>query len=193
MLFKSDVLERIASGEVTLAFRRWKRPTVKPGGRLRTAIGVLHIGAVGQIAAEDVNDRDAQAAGYPWRDAVLKELGEEDRGALFRVELKGVEPDERVRLRAAADLSEMEWASIRARFDRWERTAPGYRRAILEAIADRPATAAGILAATLGVDKLRFKRDVHGLKELGLTESLETGYRLSRRGMAVLERLKGEA
>ena len=31
-----------------------------------------------------------------------------------------------------------------------------------------------------------FKRDVRKLKELGLTESLERGYRLSPRGRAVL-------
>jgi hypothetical protein len=32
-----------------------------------------------------------------------------------------------------------------------------------------------------------FKRDVRRLKELGLTESLEVGYRLSPRGRAFLE------
>jgi hypothetical protein len=37
--------------------------------------------------------------------------------------------------------------------------------------------------------RLAFKRDVRKLKELGLTESLERGYRLSPRGRAVLERL----
>jgi hypothetical protein len=34
-----------------------------------------------------------------------------------------------------------------------------------------------------------FKLDVRKLKELGLTESLKIGYRLSPRGIAVLERL----
>jgi hypothetical protein len=32
-----------------------------------------------------------------------------------------------------------------------------------------------------------FKRDVRKLKELGLTESLEVGYRLSPRGAALLD------
>ena len=41
MLLKRETLEGIASGEITLAFRRWKRPTVKAGGRLRTRIGEL--------------------------------------------------------------------------------------------------------------------------------------------------------
>ena len=38
-----------------------------------------------------------------------------------------------------------------------------------------------------------FKRDVRKLKEFGLTESLEVGYRLSPRGRSALERLDLEA
>jgi hypothetical protein len=40
------------------------------------------------------------------------------------------------------------------------------------------------LAARMGRETLPFKRDVRKLKELGLTESLEVGYRLSPRGRA---------
>ena len=47
------------------------------------------------------------------------------------------------------------------------------------------------LAASVGREKLPFKRDVRKLKELGLTESLRVGYRLSPRGKALLERLGG--
>ena len=45
------------------------------------------------------------------------------------------------------------------------------------------------LAAMMGVDRPRFKQRVRRLKALGLTESLEVGYRLSPRGEAVLARL----
>ena len=54
-------------------------------------------------------------------------------------------------------------------------------------IENRPATRAGDLFAGVGYPDLHtFKRDVRRLKELGLTESLEVGYRLSPRGAAVL-------
>lgn len=52
-----------------------------------------------------------------------------------------------------------------------------------------PATRAGDLADRLGRDTRSFKLDVRKLKELGLTESLDVGYRLSRRGRALLSRL----
>ena len=45
--------------------------------------------------------------------------------------------------------------------------------------------------ASAGSEPLLFKRRVRQLKELGLTESLEVGYRLSPRGADVLARLTG--
>ena len=191
MLFKQDVLERIARGEVTLAFRRWKRSAVKPGGRLRTPAGVLRIGAVDRIGADELTDQDARAAGHRDGGSVLKALGEEDGRALWRIELGGLEADERVVLREVAELSEAEWEKLRLRFDRWEKAAPGHHRSILDLIGSRPGIAAAALAETLGVDKQKFKRDVRALKELGLTESLDTGYRLSPRGARVVKQLAG--
>jgi hypothetical protein len=47
------------------------------------------------------------------------------------------------------------------------------------------------LAAELGRDTPSFKRDVRKLKELGLTESLDIGYRLSPRGVAVVDAESG--
>jgi hypothetical protein len=57
---------------------------------------------------------------------------------------------------------------------------------VLEPIAARPATRAPDLAASLGRETAPFKADVRKLKELGLTESLLVGYRLSPRGRAYL-------
>jgi hypothetical protein len=46
------------------------------------------------------------------------------------------------------------------------------------------------LAAALGREKHPFKRDVRKLKELGLTESMPVGYRLSPRGRTLLDALR---
>ena len=50
---------------------------------------------------------------------------------------------------------------------------------MLRLIGDRPGVRAGDLADELGRERLAFKADVRKLKALGLTESLEVGYRLS--------------
>jgi hypothetical protein len=55
-------------------------------------------------------------------------------------------------------------------------------------IRDQPGTRAAELAARASRARLSFKADVRKLKELGLTESLEVGYRLSPRGRAFLGR-----
>ena len=49
MLFRQHVLAAIASGDVTLAFRRWTKPTVRAGGTLRTAVSVLAIDVIDEI------------------------------------------------------------------------------------------------------------------------------------------------
>ena len=52
-----------------------------------------------------------------------------------------------------------------------------------------PSKRAADLAASLGMEKDRFKPRVRGLKELGLTQSLEVGYRITPRGRVVLKRI----
>jgi len=75
------------------------------------------------------------------------------------------------------------------RFDRASRHGP-WTRQTLELIAGRPEVRAAELAAAVGRETQPFKRDVRKLKELGLTESLERGYRLSPRGQALMGRLR---
>jgi DNA-binding IclR family transcriptional regulator len=58
---------------------------------------------------------------------------------------------------------------------------------VLALIAERPAVRAPDLAPLLGLDTVTFKRDVRKLKELGLTESLTVGYRISPRGLRVAD------
>lgn len=55
-----------------------------------------------------------------------------------------------------------------------------------------PQTRAPDFAESLGRETLAFKRDVRKLKELGLTESLAVGYRLSPRGRALRERFASD-
>jgi hypothetical protein len=48
-----------------------------------------------------------------------------------------------------------------------------------------------VLAADAGQDRALYKNRVRRLKALGLTESLEVGYRLSPRGQAFLAAERG--
>ncbi|PBC23720.1 MULTISPECIES: hypothetical protein [unclassified Mesorhizobium] len=190
MLFRDQTLAAIVSGEATLAFRRWRRPTVRAGGRVRTASGVVLIGDITVVEMSALTEKDASAAGFPTLAALREMLGPDDGTPVYRIELTGLEPDERVALRGEASLSDADWHVLTLRFARWDNAAPGYFPSILRVIGAHPEVRAADLAAKAGVETPKFKQDVRKLKELGLTESLEIGYRLSPRGEAVLEKLR---
>ena len=73
--------------------------------------------------------------------------------------------------------------------DKSSKTGP-WTLAVLRLISERPATYSGVLAKKVDMDIPRFKPLVRKLKALGLTESLEVGYRLSPRGEKVLAALE---
>jgi acyl dehydratase len=191
MLFKQETLRRIRSGEVTLAFRRWHRPTVKAGGTLRTRMGVIAIDSVEPIDEAAVTEEHARCAGAPGRAALLASL--RDEGTLYMVGLRFAGPDPRVALRESADLSAAERAAIDARLARFDAASRhgAWTSEVLRLIAEQPGRRAPDLAAGRGLETARFKADVRKLKELGLTESLEVGYRLSPRGRAYLGTTEG--
>ena len=191
MLFPLRVLDAIRDGRVDLAFRRWERPRVRPGSRLRTAVGVLEVSSVEVVERSSLGRDEARRAGFDSTEDLLAMLDRRDRGEIHRIELRYAGADPRVELRAKADLSEDELGEIARKLERLDQASRHgpWATVVLELIARRPEVRAEELAAELGREKLPFKRDVRKLKELGLTESLNPGYRLSPRGKTVLKRL----
>lgn len=192
MLLKAGTLQAIRDGSVTLQFRRWRRPTVKAGGTLLTAVGELAIEAVDRVEPGSITAAEALQAGFPDRDALLARL-EGRTGNLYRIRLSWLREDPRSALRESlpgddeldALVRKLSHLDSRSRRDPWTRET-------LRALRDHPGVRAAELAEAAGMETRPFKADVRKLKTLGLTESLEVGYRLSPRGAAVLARLEEE-
>ncbi|MHA6781276.1 winged helix-turn-helix domain-containing protein [Pseudonocardia saturnea] len=187
VLIRKPVLDAIAAGEITLLFRRWERPRVRVGGTHRTAVGVLEVLAVEPVAAARLTAADARAGGFPTVAALR--AAQTGTGRLYRITVRLAGEDPRIALRSSADLSDDDRAAIAtrlARMDASSRTGP-WTTTVLRLIAENPGVRAPDLAERLGRETQPFKRDVRKLKELGLTESLEVGYRISPRGRAWLD------
>ena len=136
---------------------------------------------------DEITPEDARRAGFPDPAAAWEKLRGRD-GDLYRITLRLAGPDPRVALREDAHLDAAARADIAvrlARLDKASRHGP-WTHATLRAIERSPEVRAGDLAEQLGRERLPFKLDVRKLKALGLTESLQVGYRLSPRGRAYL-------
>jgi hypothetical protein len=193
VLFPKRFWDGLADGSVTVAFRYWKRPTVKAGGTLVTPVGVLAIDAVERVGIATITAAEARAAGYESRAALARDLARHRRPgtALQRIAFHHAGEDPRRALREDDRLDDEQLAAIRARLARLDRSSRHgpWTAAVLELIRDNPGVLAADLAGRRGRERLDFKADVRKLKALGLTESLRVGYRLSPRGRAVLRRL----
>jgi len=193
MLFKSAELEAIRSGKVSLAFRRWRRPTVKAGGTLKTPIGLLSIDRVSIVDISQISSVDAARTGHDWA-SLLSDLNSRE-GDFYRIEFHLAGPDPRIALREDANLSDEDIEEIKMKLLRLDSAskAGAWTLEILCAIHVRPRLAAVHLAEQTGYEKDWLKTNIRKLKNLGLTISHQPGYELSPRGVIVTEHLKQEA
>ena len=184
VLFPDRMHDGLRDGSITLTFRHWKRPQAKVGGRYRTGGGDLVVESIEPVRCGAITDADARLAGSVDAAALRREMRWSDDLTVLRIAFHRQQP---------IPPSQPRWLDdeeIDRRLDRLDASSPvgAWTQATLDAIARRPAVRAGDLAAELGRERLPFKADVRKLKRLGLTESLDVGYRLSPRGRAYLDR-----
>ncbi len=192
MLFKKRFWEGLEDGSITLAFRNWQRPHVRVGGRYRTPAGVLVVDAVEHVPVVSITDSDAQHAGFASREELIADLWDPGAPAVHRIEfhIATVEAFERPGRRVR--LSDEEVAELTRRLTMLdaESTHGNWTVGALRLVGALPGIRLAELAARAGYDRETLRQDLRQLKELGLTENLGTGYRLSARGAALVEQLR---
>lgn len=191
MILPVAVARGVFSGDVDRVYRRWARTRVHAGSTLRTAAGVVEVVAVDEVSPDTISDDDARAAGSTSAVEVRRSLRGIAADPVFRIRLRTVGADPRERLRESVD----DLTGITARLDRLDRASRhgAWTRETLRLVADHPGERAADLADRVGRERNPFKLDVRKLKNLGLTESLEVGYRVSPRGAAFLADRDGPA
>lgn len=189
MQFEARYAAGIADGSIDLTFRRWKAPQAVAGHTYRTAAGRLEVEAVDVVSPASITDADAIRSGYPSADALRGDLRGPAARPVYRVHFRACAgPDPRDVLAATAPLDDDEIDDLVRRLERLDRASSygPWTGETLDLIATRPGTRAADLAASVGRETAPFKLDVRKLKALGLTTSLEVGYRLSARGEAFM-------
>lgn len=188
MMIRPAELAAIRAGTVDLAFRRWARPRVVVGTRMRTAVGLVEVTSVEQVGVASLRAEDARRAGAPSLAALKQALAARPGDPAWRIGLAYAGPDPRELLRESIPDTD-EVAAINARLDRLDAASAhgAWTRETLDLIDLNGGVRAPDLAARVGRETPDFKKDVRKLKELGLTESLAIGYLLSPRGRAVVD------
>jgi hypothetical protein len=153
---------------------------------------MLAIESVDVVDERRITKQDAKRAGYKSREALLAELNTRREGTLYRIALHHAGDDPRHELRERDDVSQEEMNDVKTRLANMDvRSSRGpWTTTTLALIATNPGKRAAELAESIGMETKRFKGNVRKLKELGLTESLKVGYRLSPRGEVVFQRIK---
>ena len=166
--FTADAHPAVADGTLTVTYRAWTRPMVKVGGRYKVGPSiVVEVTALATVPASTVPANHRARLG--------------DADPVWRVDFHRVDPE------PARVFDDGELATRLDRLDRASTHGP-WTYETLRLIRDHPGVVSTRLAEMVGRERLPFKTDVRKLKALGLTESLEIGYRLSAAGAAFLER-----
>jgi hypothetical protein len=190
MLFTAATLRGLTEGTVSCTYRRWEVVRPKVGSRFATPAGVVEVTSIAAADEDQLTDQNAADAGFDSVTALVKWTSAKGRGDLYRIDITLAGPDPRVALRRSDDLTPTDVLALRARLDRMDRAAEQpWTHSTLRQIQRLPGVVSTELAAEAGQERQAYKIRVRRLKALGLTESLQRGYRLSPRGQAYLERL----
>ena len=184
MLFKQKHLEGIKAGNISLAFRKWKKLSVNADSLIKTSVGVIKIISTKEISLGEITDPDAAKAGFASAQALVQLLESQKEGLIYKIELSFDSEDPRIELREKVSLEEEEFETLKAALDNLDKFSKvgKWTTKTLQAIQENPKMKAADLAVKAKKEKEWLKLNVRKLKGLGLTISHEPGYTLSPRG-----------
>ena len=88
MMIRPSELRAIQDGGIDLAFRRWERPRVVVGTKMRTGVGLVEVTSVSEVAVESLTEEDARRAGSPSLAALVAALEPKSDRPAWRVGLR---------------------------------------------------------------------------------------------------------
>jgi hypothetical protein len=89
--FSRELRDDVLAGEITVSFRLWKRPKVKPSGRYPVGPGseLIEVDSIELVPFAEITDADVHRAGEPDRETLRRRAAHagpiEDDTLLYRV------------------------------------------------------------------------------------------------------------
>ncbi len=189
MMFKHRFHPQIKAGLITRTYRQWKKPQVKAGGFYKLGgEGFIEVHSITRQQRSDIVADDLGSTGIEQIAELEALLPASDGQALYCVDFSYAGKREDLLPNTEDPESNDELESLARALvlrDRNSKTGPFTHSTLLE-IYRNPGTPSATLSKTLKREQAAFKQDVRKLKKLGMTISLESGYRLSKRGEAFL-------
>jgi hypothetical protein len=94
MEFSPELRDRVLAGDITVSFRLWQRPRVKPGGRYRVGPGQIEVDSIELVPFAAVTAADVRESGEPDRETLRRRAAHAgpigDDTLVYRVEFHAV-------------------------------------------------------------------------------------------------------
>lgn len=94
MEFSAELREAVAAGEITVSFRLWRRPQVKPGGRYRVGAGQIEVDSIQLVPFSAIEAEDLAASGEHDLESLRRRAAHagpiHDDTLLYRIEFHAV-------------------------------------------------------------------------------------------------------
>jgi len=93
--FSRELRAKVLSGQITVSFRLWSQPKVKPGGRYRVAEGQIEVDSVELVLFSAIDDADLRRSGEADLEALRRRAAHagpvRDDTLVYRIEFHAVE------------------------------------------------------------------------------------------------------
>jgi hypothetical protein len=90
MQFSREIRDDVIAGTITVSFRLWQRPQVRPGGRYAVGPAQIEVDSVELMPFAAITDEDVRRSGEPDRETLRRRAAHagpiEDDTLLYRVE-----------------------------------------------------------------------------------------------------------
>src|SRR5512140_2489846 len=127
LLFEKRFHDGLVNGSITLTYRAWDKPRVKPRGLYRChPIGVIAVDGLSEVTASQISTAEASRAGFASRDELLEYVGSRVDGgihpdtSLYRVEIHYAGDGDRAPTAFDTKLSDVDLAKIAKRLEGYD-------------------------------------------------------------------------